>query len=361
MKTASEKDDKVNSLVNLDKLVGGNNPERRKKICWIRAGGTIDQITDKETWRLRMATKEELINSVAGLDKIADFDRIDDVIEPIDSSDMVPSKWQKIARYIISRYDSYDGFVISHGTDTLHYTSAALSIMLHGSYKPIVLTGSMVPLTSENSDAPKNMHDAFMVASKDIHGTYIVFNSRIVYGDRARKKSPQEFDAFESINRPDVGKVNGTEILVAKDSLQKILYDKTDYMPSTDFSGGVGLIKLFPGMNPDVIRFYGDAGYKGVVMELFGSGGGNTQENSMLDSINYIRSKGVLVFGVTQCMSGAVKLDGDDAYDVSYKMKKAGVIGLDDMTSEYAVVKLMSVLANNKDESDVIKAMTDDS
>lgn len=332
---------------------------KKPKICWIRTGGTIDQIKDKNTGRLRMANKDELNCGSLTLDELVDYNKVDDLIKPIDSSNMTPEEWEKISKYILENDDIYDGFVISHGTDTMHYTSSALSLLLCGINKPVIMTGSMVPLSEDGSDAPSNMANAFTVAGySKLKGVYIVFGSKVISGMNATKISPDKLDAFRSINEEYAGFIFDGEIYINK-NIDSNVSPKPKNQYSSGFNRNVRLIKAFPGMGSDVLYSAVKDKVDGIVLSAFGSGGVNTEKDSVIDGVKYSIQNKVPVFVCTQCDDGAVKLEGCNAYDVNYKLKEAGAVGLGSLHDEDAIVKLMYVTGITKKYDQIIKMMTE--
>ncbi len=340
-------------------LLNKDKNQKKANICWIRTGGTIDQIKDKETGRLKIATKEELNHSALGLDELVDYDKIDDLIRPIDSSNMVPEFWEKISDYIREKREKYDGFVISHGTDTMHYTSSALAFLLSDIKRPIIMTGSMIPLSEPNSDAVDNMRNAFMTAGySGLKGVYIAFGSKIINGANAAKISPDQLDAFRSINKKYAGFIFDNNLYINKTIKYTPFED--DNKEFGGFNKNVRLIKAFPGMGPKV--FYDAVGDKvdGIILSAFGSGGANTEQDSVIDGIKEAVKNKIPVFVCTQCDDGKVKLEGANAYDVNYRLREAGAVGLGGLHEEGAIVKLMYVTGKTKKYDEIVDMMTRD-
>jgi L-asparaginase type I len=333
----------------------------KPKICWILCGGTIfmkpsasGQFSYLNGGELE---KEKLLNRFERLQEFVDIG-IDDIknlgaISEIDSSNIVPSNWVTIAKEAAAALNSYDGVLITHGTDTMHYTSAALSFMIKNSSKTIAITGSQIAASEPNTDADKNLYDAVKVAASSNYGVCIVFASKIIRGTRAKKTSSVEFDAFESFCSPLLGKTG--EIQVQMKSCGNMIPRKR-ITSDSKLDTRVGHIKVFPGINPRIIKWYVEKEYKGIVIEGFGSGHANvdSEQYSFLPYIKDAKKNGVPVFICTQCNRGTVDLR---LYDVGKKLKEAGAVGLGDMLPEVAVIKLMHVLAHHKNLNDIEDAM----
>lgn len=307
-------------------------------------------IKDEKTGLYRPAeNKGELINTFPKIFEMVDVDSIS--LFDKDSSDVVPNDWREIAKATVEPLKKYDGVVITHGTDTMHYTSAALSFMLKNLCKPVVLTGSQIPSGEPNSDAFRNLYDACKVAGySNVQDVCIVFNSKIIKGNRARKLRTKEADAFESINYPLLGTLDDS----SKFTRRPYAKESNKIQADTKLNERVGYIRAFPGMDPEIIDWFVKEKYKGIVIEGFGSGHANTKENSCVSSIGNATKKGVPVFLCTQCTYGKVELK----YDVGRKLKEAGAVGLGDILPEVAVVKLMYVTGHYTDPETVRKKMT---
>ena len=208
--------------------------------------------------------------------------------------------------------DDYDGFVITHGTDTLAYTSSALSYMLQGLDKPVVLTGSQVPISFKENDAEKNIADAFRFACEDIGGVFIVFDGRVIFGTSAMKIRTKSYDAFESINHPYVAYVNKNDVNYHWKPVQR-KQTFTTYNLCPD----VFLLKLYPGTKPEIFdRLKGL--YKGIIIESFGNGGLPFEGRNLLAKVEELTDSGVAVVITTQCLE-----EGEDL--LLYDMDSEGL------------------------------------
>jgi L-asparaginase len=230
-----------------------------------------------------------------------------------------------------------DGVVITHGTDTMGYTAAALSYMLLGQKKPVILTGSQLPLGAPLSDAEINLSCAIEAAQKDVAGTYVCFNRKLIHGVRAVKTRTMSFDAFDSVNKSLAGMVDSEGVHFLRPARTT-----EEYRLRPDVDSRVFLLKLVPGTHPDVLDFVVQAGYRGLVIEAFGLGGLHYIRRNLVEKLRMLRSRGIRVMVVTQCMYERADLS---IYEVGNQLLKTDVINGLDMTTEAAVTKLMWALA----------------
>ena len=259
----------------------------------------------------------------------------------MDSTNIRPEHWLEIARTIRENYSRYDGFVITHGTDTMAYTAAGLSYLIQDSPKPIVITGAQISVAQGDSDARRNMIDSFLCASDSrSHGVLIVFSGSVILGTRARKNYTKRFAAFASANYPEVARIQSGHVFwfVTQEPEGDVVF-------SDSLCSNVGLIKLFPGITEDVITFMTDH-YDGLVVECFGVGG-LPEYYEFYSHIRRSAEKGTLIVMTTQ-----VPNDGSDLtlYKVGHKLtQEPNVLEARDMTSEAALAKLMWILGRTRD------------
>lgn len=304
-----------------------------KKILLLATGGTIASVEGNEGLVPGLSV-EELLHH---LPEASDHIKIDGkILMNIDSTNLQPEHWVKIAEAVYKQYHEYDGFVITHGTDTLAYTSSALSYMLQGLEKPVVLTGSQVPISFKKTDAKKNVADALRFACEDIGGVFIVFDGRVILGTRAVKMRTKSYDAFESINHPYVAYVNKNEVKYH----WKPAPANTTLSLNTHLCTDVFLMKLYPGMKPEIFDCLRDL-YKGIIIESFGNGGLPFEGRNLLSKIQELTEKGMAVVITTQCLE-----EGEDLllYEVGRKVAEHQVILSGDMNTEAIVAKLMWAL-----------------
>lgn len=258
----------------------------------------------------------------------------------MDSSNIQPEEWTALARACDEAMRDCDGVVITHGTDTMGYTAAALSFMLLGQRRPVILTGSQLPLGAPLSDAETNLACAIEAASQGVPGTYVCFNRKLILGTRAVKTHTTSFDAFDSVNRSLSGMIDSEGVHFLRP--QKI---DSPYCLRPEVDSRVFLLKLVPGTQPDVMDFVLQAGYRGLVIEAFGLGGLHYIRRNLVDKLHMLRSHGVRVIVVSQCMYEKADLS---IYEVGNQMLKADVVSGRDMTTEAAVTKLMWALAQER-------------
>ena len=260
----------------------------------------------------------------------------------MDSSNIQPEEWSQLARSVDEAMQECDGVVITHGTDTMGYTAAALSFMLLGQTKPVILTGSQLPMGAPLSDAEINLSCALEAACQGVAGTYVCFARKLILGCRAVKTRTTSFDAFDSVNRSLSGMIDSEGVHFLR---PQQISDPYRLRPEVD--SRVFLLKLVPGTQPDVLDFVAQAGYRGLVIEAFGLGGLHYIRRNLVEKLRMLREKGVRVLVVTQCMYEKADLS---IYEVGMQMLRSEVISGMDMTTEAAVTKLMWALAQEDPE-----------
>lgn len=316
-----------------------------KNILLIGTGGTIASEISPEGLTPQLSS-EELLLQVPEILKLC---RVD-CVQPfcIDSTDVTPEHWVILARVIRENYAKYDGFVICHGTDTLAYTAAALSYLIQLSPKPIVLTGAQKPIIFETTDSKTNLRDSFLCAVSDMCGVMVVFNGKIIAGTRAKKTKTTSFQAFSSINFPELGLVqNGHLVQYIRNpsAAEPFFYDK--------LHSRVGLMKLIPGDHCDLLEYHlqhSDA----LIVESFGVGGlPSLHDNGMKRLL-----KAAVDHGKTVVLSTQVENEGSNVsvYNVGFHLKnELRLLEGFDMTTEALVAKLMWILGQTKDPATIRK------
>ena len=311
------------------------------KILIIYTGGTIGMVASDDDSGLIPFNFEHLEQQVPQLKKVSAEISIESFDEPIDSSNMTPKIWSKIAEKIYHNYAKYDGFVILHGSDTMAYTASALSFMLQGLTKPVILTGSQLPIDSLRTDGKENLITSIEIAAKHqggeplIQEVAIYFEDNLYRGNRTSKVNAEDFEAFESFNYPKLAEV-GVRIKINRPVLYRTHLNEIEL--NTQFCDDVLILKLFPGINKNTLQHLLDTpNIKGIILETYGAG--NTlSEPWFLNELETAIKKGIIIFNVSQCHGGMVE---QGLYETSFGLEKIGVIGGADITSEAAVCKLM--------------------
>ena len=315
-----------------------------KKILHIGTGGTISSQNSGEGLSPTIAA-QELLRYCPDIAKYCSVDCIQ--LLSLDSTNIRPAHWIMIADAIAENYDAYDGFVVSHGTDTMAYTAAALSYLVQGSRKPIVLTGAQKPIDETGSDAIRNLTDAFIAASDDnSYGVQIVFFGSVICGTRARKNFSKSFGAFGSINFPEMARIQDGRIA-------RFIFDKMPDKPTfySYLNPNVGLIKFVPGMRNDVLKYIIDQ-YDGLIIESFGVGG-LPEYSDFFEQVKRAVELGKLVVMTTQVPSEGSNLS---VYKVGTQLKNhLNILEAHDMTTEAAFTKLMWILGQTDKFEDAEK------
>ncbi len=327
-----------------------------KSVLIIFTGGTISMTRDPETGALCPADVNqfrefmpELFHSDINVDMLP-FDPL------IDSSDVNPPIWSKLANIIYTNYNKYDGFVITHGTDTMAYTASALSFMLENLGKPVVLTGSQLPVGVMRSDAKENLLTAIEIAAeRDEEGNAIVpevcifFEAKLYRGNRCTKKNSEHFAAFKSYNYDPLA-VAGVHIHY----FQHLIHYNDPSKPlslRTKIDQNVAILKLFPGISEKTVRaILGIEGLRAVILETYGSGNA-PGEKWLYEALQDAIKRGIIIVNKTQCVMGSVEMG---RYETSLHLLQAGVLCGYDITTEALLTKLMYLLGENGDNTDEV-------
>lgn len=315
------------------------------QILLIYTGGTIGMVKDYEAEVLVPFDFSELEQRIPELRQLDCSITAKSFEQPIDSSNMSTLHWADLARMIGDAYDDYDGFVILHGSDTMSYTGAALSYMLENLGKPVVLTGSQLPIGDLRTDAKENLITAIQIATlKDrtaplIREVCLYFEYKLYRANRTTKINAEHFEAFASLNYPPLAS-SGVHLTVAKEYLFRSKKGKK-FQVHTEMDPSVVIIKLFPGMTREVLHcILSSPGLKAAVLETYGAGNAPTAE-WLLEELKDAMKRGIHIVNVTQCSGGSVMMG---QYETSESLRKMRLISGKDITTEAAVTKLMYML-----------------
>lgn len=324
-----------------------------KKVLIIYTGGTIGMVETEDGY----APKEnEFLHTLKGIAELSDRTMPKwDIIEfspLLDSTNVAVGEWNKIGRIIYEKYQNYDGFVVLHGTDTMAYSASALSFILKNLSKPVVFTGSQIPLCKIRSDAKDNIITSLIIAaSGEVNEVCLYFGGKLFRGNRSVKTSADRFTAFNSPSFPPLATAGIT-----------IDYNKVAEVPKTNGElqftelkqKNIGVIKVFPGINFGLFQKIATKELDGLVIETFGTGNIPDYDDSVLPLIEKARKNGTVITVCSQCVSGTVSLG---QYKTSASLKQIGVISGGDMTTEAAIAKLYYLLTKGCSADDIKKYM----
>ena len=313
------------------------------KVLLIYTGGTIGMNRNPRTGALEPFNFESLLSNVPELQQVSTEIATFQFNPPIDSSDMSPERWVDLAHVITNNYNLYDGFVILHGTDTMAYTASALSYMLENLTKPVILTGSQLPIGQVRTDGKENVITSIEIASAKyqdgkamVPEVCIYFNGHLMRGNRTTKQSADNFNAFESFNYGHLADA-GVNINYHTSRILMPDYSKS-VQPRFVLDPSVIVFTVFPGIQEDLIRHVlMSPKLRSIVMRTYGSGNA-PQYPWLMNALKEATGKGKIIVNISLCMAGSVEMG---RYDTGYQLKEAGVISGHDSTVESAVTKLM--------------------
>ncbi len=313
-----------------------------KHLTLLATGGTIASAPTERG--LSPALKAEDILKTCPVENCTGVD-----VFHLDSSNVQPEEWQQLASAVRAALENSDGVIITHGTDTMAYTAAALSFMLCDVNKPVILTGSQLPLHHPLTDARINLCEAAEAARKLSRGVYVVFNHRIIAGTRAVKLRTTSFDAFASINASLCGTIDSDGVHIQHEMKDPMLPQS---VYGHEIDSHVFLLKLIPGTSTRILKQIAALGYKGLVVEAFGLGGLHYIRRNLIGALHELAESGVTILVTTQCMYEKADFS---IYEVGRDVTGNHVISARDMTSEAAVAKLMWVLGKPKERLPLLR------
>ena len=315
-----------------------------RKILIINTGGTLSSVMKESGLAPGLTTidMQKELHIVSG-----DTDlEIEDFCS-LDSANIFPRDWANLSRHISEVRTSYDGVVVIHGTDTLAYTSSMLSFMLQNINIPVVITGSQLSIMNPVADAMENCRCAIHMAASGIPGVFVAFNRKVILGCRASKVRSLSFDAFESINYPNVATISSLGMKIDE---KAVPVRRGVFHLADTFSKDVCMIKMFPGIHSRLLESLRDQGYKGVYIEAYGIGGMPFIKHDIISTLEKLIASGMTVLVGTQCPYEGSKMD---VYETGRRALEIGVLQAHDMTSEAAITKLMWILGMTDNAAEI--------
>ena len=320
----------------------------KTNILLIYTGGTIGMVKDYQSGALKAFDFSELVK------RIPELKQLDCAIDsisfenPIDSSNMNTGHWVSIAELIESSYNAYDGFVVLHGSDTMSYTASALGFMLENLGKPVIFTGSQLPIGDLRTDAKENLITSVQIAALQENGIPVIqevglyFEYKLYRANRTTKINAEHFQAFASLNHPPLVE-SGVHLRVFEENVWRTP-SKKKFKVHKNMDSNVAILKLFPGMNQSILRsVLNTSELKGLILETYGSGNAPT-ESWLMDLLQEALDKGIHIINVTQCSGGSVVMG---RYETSKHLERLNIINGKDITTEAAITKLMYLLGSN--------------
>lgn len=315
----------------------------RKKICMIATGGTIASVRGPSGLRPGLLG-EELLRLTQGIAALADVDCVE--LMALDSSNLLPEHWQRMAEAVAGRRGSYDGFVIIHGTDTMAYSAGALYLMLENIDCPVVLTGAQLPIEAEGTDAVQNMLAAFHGVLSERPGVYLAFAGNLHMAGVVRKMYSQQFMGFGSVERPVAAVFKGGHY----EWQWHVPGPRGDFCLHKDLDDRIAVLKLVPGTDPGLLRLMVDAGYHAIIIEGYGAGGvpNHASPKDFLPALSYAAEKAVRIVCTTQCVYDGAHLD---TYETGILAMQKGALSGGRLHLELLVPAVMLALGRSRERS----------
>jgi L-asparaginase len=324
------------------------------RILIIYTGGTIGMVNDAKTGALIPFDFQQIQQNVPELRRL-NYDLAVHSFSPIiDSSNMTPVIWAELAQLIGEKYDEFDGFVILHGSDTMAFTASALSFMLENLSKPVVLTGSQLPIGEIRTDAKENLITALEIAATKnadkamVPEVCIYFDYQLLRGNRAIKYNSEKFEAFRSPNYNMLAEA-GVELTFFKSYI--LPYPANPFKVHLRVNPNIGVLKLYPGISPQAVKAVTLSEVDAIVLESFGAGNTSTAA-WFIESLQEALDRGKIIVDITQCQQGSVELG---MYETSKKLQQIGIVSGYDMTFEAATTKLMYLMGQGLSREEIMK------
>ena len=326
--------------------------EKMKRILLLSTGGTIAARPGDNGFEPQLRGDSLLAQLGGDLTGQLHFE-VKDIFQ-IDSTNMQPEHWQVIAKEVFDGIKSYDGVIITHGTDTMAYTASAVSFMLQNLDGSVVFTGSQLPIENPLTDARTNLYTAIAAVENQLKGVTVAFNRKIIRGTRAVKVSTMGFDAFDSVNAGYVGQIfaDGLRIFTEFQTGMPTPDPARSVKLVNEISPDVFLLKLLPGTKPELFDVLPSLGYRGVVVEAFGAGGVHYLHRDILNKLRQLTGQGIAVVVCSQCLYERSDMT---IYEVGQRLLDCGVISGRDMTTEATTTKLMWALGQTQSLEDITR------
>lgn len=332
----------------------------RSSILLIYTGGTIGMVKNAKTGALESFNFEHLMQQIPEIEQFNLHIEAKSFCPPIDSSDMSPAKWKELAQIIAENYDKYEGFVVLHGTDTMAFTASAMSFMLEDIMKPVIFTGSQLPVGALRTDGKENLITAIEIAAaKNADGNPVVpevciyFANKLLRGNRCTKRDAGSFDAFVSNNYPALATA-GTSITYNHCYIRPYKTGKP-LIPHYEMEQGIIIFSLFPGIKEEVVKaVLRSKDIKGVIFRTFGAGNAPRME-WLTKELSHASREGKIIINITQCAGGSVEME---RYETGRQLIEAGIISGNDSTVEAALTKLMYLLGKGLPTDEVRRLMS---